>query len=131
MIDLVFDFPKPQAVRDRLAAGYRARRNFLVYQLFSYIVMGTPVLSGRARGGWQISVRSPSTSSPIRLDPDGTNTIGEEIANLKGAGAFLDIFIVNNIAYIDELERGTSQQAPDGMVKVAMSAFRAMNRDVE
>lgn len=55
----------------------------------------TPVQSGRARRGWT-SNSNPSLSKPK------------------------DILASNRVPYIDRLDEGSSQQAPDGIVEPAM-----------
>lgn len=129
-IDINFNVESETTVRDRLSAGYRARRNFLVAELLSMIVRGTPVKDGYARGGWYVSVGPSSGSAQRPPDKDGGNTILAGVMSLRGAGAFQDVFINNDVPYIRELEEGTSTQAPDGIVRVMLPAFKSMYGDV-
>lgn len=130
-MEVNFNIESGDKVKKRLTAGYRARRNFLVAELFGAIVFSTPVLSGRTRGGWRISIGTPPQEEKINLDPVGFDTINEQLGNLKGAGAFKDVYIYNRTPYVDELERGSSGQAPEGMVRVNVAAFKAQHGDVE
>lgn len=129
MIQLNFNIESAQKARDRLAKGYRARRNFAIYTLMSMIVEQTPVKTGLARGNWQISIGARAQTSVNRRDPVGDMVVYEEMAKLRGASAFATIYLVNNLSYIEDLENGTSGQAPQGIVRVVMPAWRAMNRD--
>jgi hypothetical protein len=130
VISFNFNIESPTATRERLMKGYRARRNFAIYTLLSMIVEQTPVLTGLARGNWQISIGAPPIGTTNRLDPDGSVTPFEEISKLGGVSPFANVFIGNNLDYIDDLENGTSGQAPEGIVRVVVPAFRAMNADV-
>jgi hypothetical protein len=54
---------------------------------------------------------------PERLDKSGQQAMAEVAANTpKGAGQ--ETYIANNLPYIEELEYGSSKQAPAGMVRV-------------
>lgn len=130
MIDLKFNLPNEKSMKERLARGYRARRNFLVAELFSSLVYITPVKTGKARGGWQISIGSPPSSDVERLDQTGERTVLSELTNLRGASPFSNVYISNLTPYINSLEDGSSTQAPTGIVKVALPAFRARFGDV-
>lgn len=103
-----------------------------VFQLFSDIVYGTPVDSGRARGNWQISVDIPKDNKLDILDKSGNATV--ERANFALGGSIGNyIFITNNLPYIRRLEFGLypnppksgiktlggfSKQAPQGFVRI-------------
>lgn len=130
-IEVNFNVENETTVRDRLSKGFRARRNFLVAELLSMIVRGTPVKDGYARGGWYVTQGAPSGSTQRPPDKDGGNTILAGIMALRGASPFKDVFINNDVPYIAELEEGTSTQAPDGIIRVQLPAFKAMYGDVE
>ena len=130
MIDINFNMETASEVKDRLARGYRARRNFLVSELLGMIVFATPVRTGKARGGWQVTIGAPASSDVDNLDQVGFDTVETGLSRLKGASPFSDVYISNLTPYIDDLENGSSTQAPEGMVKVSLSAFKSMNADV-
>ena len=130
-IEVNFNVDNETTVRDRLTKGFRARRNFLVAELLSMIVRGTPVKDGYARGGWYVTLGAPSGSAQRPPDKDGGNTILAGIMALRGASPFKDVFISNNVPYIEDLENGSSGQAPEGMVRVSLSAFKSMYGDVQ
>lgn len=130
-IEVNFNVENETTVRDRLSKGFRARRNFLVAELLSMIVRGTPVKDGYARGGWYVTLGAPSGSAQRPPDKDGANTILAGIMALRGASPFKDVFISNNVPYIEDLENGSSGQAPEGMIRVSLSAFKAMHGDVQ
>ena len=99
------------------------------------LTLKTPVLTGRARGNWQVTVGSPSQASdPSKIDPSGgqandspnleyANRTGGDRVIGEGAVTVLDakssdiIWISNNVPYIVRLEEGHSGQAPTGMLQ--------------
>jgi hypothetical protein len=107
-------------------------------------VLATPVDTGRARGGWFVSIDAPSAgiSEPIGISADQAANKTEatkkaldqaeaEIGKYTDEGS---IFITNNVAYIGELDDGSSRQAPEGMtaqaVQAAQDLVRRANRAV-
>lgn len=112
----------------RLEAGYKLRRNKRVRQLFLMIAYGTPIRTGWASGNWRITTGGPVTQPIDRYFPD--NAIAQELAALDRIHHFANVYISNGVPYIGFLENGTSNQAPQGIVRVQLSAFKAMNADV-
>lgn len=83
---------------------------------FSGTIKDTPVDTGRARGNWQTAVGSAPQTVIERDDKGGTAAIAEVEAKTP-AGAGQETFMANNLPYIEDLENGSSQQAPSGMVR--------------
>ncbi|WP_417585319.1 hypothetical protein [Pelagibacterium sp.] len=94
-------------------------------ELFSGVIRMTPVDTGRARGAWTASVGAPSAAEPDRLDKSGGEAIGE-VETKTPAGAGQVTFLSNNLHYIEELERGSSSKAPEGMVTRSMDRVEKM-----
>lgn len=100
------------------------------------LVYSTPILTSRARANWQGSIDSPSTdilfaepAKPPSVDTGAT--LG--IASLKLAAVAYrpgsTVYIVNNLPYIQKLNRGSSAQAPAGFVLLAvLTASRTAQR---
>lgn len=98
--------------------------------LFNGIIRDTPVDTGRARGAWETTVGQASTSTPERLDKTGSLAMAEVVANTP-PGAGQETYIANNLPYIANLERGSSKQAPEGMVRRNMDRIeRNLKREV-
>lgn len=85
-------------------------------ELFSGVIKDTPVDTGRARGNWQTSVGSPATGELDREDKSGAQVIAE-VHQKTPPGAGQVTLLTNNLPYIEALERGSSTQAPEGMVR--------------
>ena len=101
--------------------------------LMTRIVKRTPVATGRARSGWDLTVGSPSDFMPPETDVGGEKaTPGQTFtsafsggqvgfaAGAAGIDGIQQVFIVNNLPYIEALENGHSQQSPLGMVQISM-----------
>ena len=96
--------------------------------LMNRIVLKTPVDTGRARGNWQLTQRSPAedmvpeTSAKVSSSETPPSAILME-AEQTASGSQLgdDIWISNNLPYIEALEEGHSQQAPHGMVALSLA----------
>lgn len=98
-------------------------------ELFSGVILDTPVDTGRARGNWQTSTGYPKTST---VERQGANASLNEIRNNLG-GLDSATYLTNNLPYIERLEFGYSQQAPSGMVRKNMARInqivqRAVNQ---
>lgn len=95
--------------------------------LMNRIVLMTPVDTGRARGNWQLTQRSPAKGKVSEDDPKVSKAESPPSAIIKeaeqtasGSQPGDDIWISNNLPYIEALEEGHSQQAPHGMVALAL-----------
>lgn len=91
--------------------------------LFSRIVLMTPVDTGRARANWQLVIGVPPTDSTESTDKGGGSTIAAGASEITKWRPGFDIWIVNNLAYIIPLEHGHSKQAPHGMVATTLRAY--------
>lgn len=92
--------------------------------LFRRFVMGTPVDTGRARGNWQCTIGSPAEGTIEREDSSGQAVMAEVTQTVSGWDVDqVAICLTNNVAYIEALENGHSQQAPLGWVKVALRTY--------
>ena len=93
----------------------------IVLELFTRIVLKTPVDTGRARGNWQLSLRSPAEAVLSDTQASANQIIEAGIAKLNTLGFGDTVWISNNLQYITFLEDGSSTQAPTGMVKVSLA----------
>jgi hypothetical protein len=93
------------------------------------LVLHTPVRTGRARGAWITTVNSLSFEAPENLGNAGAVAalaINAGLAAIHGAPPFSSIIIQNNVEYIEELEDGSSTQAPQGMLAVTVAEIERM-----
>lgn len=89
-----------------------------VFMLLERLMTRTPVDTGRARAGWQVTVDGESDYAP----PPGQHLADpSRFASLPTAVAVYNI--ENNVEYIIPLEAGHSQQAPSGFLAVSLAEF--------
>lgn len=108
-------------------------------EIFSEIVRRTPVgnpalwdskppvgyAGGTLRGNWQANLNAPSLSTIDAIDKAGAATISRAGAELSNFTVNSDsIWFSNNLPYAMPVERGSSTQAPNGMVRTTIKAFK-------
>jgi hypothetical protein len=96
----------------------------IAFELFSRVILKTPVDSGRARGNWQVAIGSVPDGVLEIEDKTGSATISAAAATASGLRAGDVIYLVNNLPYIQRLEDGYSGQAPAGMVGLTVQEFQ-------
>ena len=86
--------------------------------VFSSIVLATPVLQGVLRNAWFVSMGAPS--SKITDEPGTPSAIISRIdRSLTRAKLGQDIYFTNNLPYAEPIEYdGHSAKAPNGMVRI-------------
>lgn len=88
---------------------------------WNLVTTETPVITGRARAAWNVSVDSINNSAPPkvsgskRIYPDPTFPDITFDINKNNS-----ILITNNVDYIEYLEYGTDKFAPFAMVETAI-----------
>lgn len=83
------------------------------------LIHRTPVDTGRARGNWQLAVGAIPRGE---IRPLTAELIAQEaIPRLAVLEAGDTVYISNNVPYIVPLERGSSRQAPNGMVRLTIA----------
>lgn len=87
----------------------------------------TPVDTGRARANWVTSVGFPVLQN---LDPSAApDPLAQGAAIIKEWKLGLPaIYISNGVPYIEQLDNGSSQQAPQGMLSAALLAGETVVR---
>lgn len=92
-------------------------------EILTGVVLKTPVDTGRARGGWTLTLDAPVfdlSESDIPRDPTGRIIAGAAV--LRNLKPFSVTYVQNNVPYIVALEDGHSRQAPGGMVAVTIAS---------
>ena len=92
--------------------------------VFSNVIRLSPVDTGRFKGNWQPSVGAPVAGELELLDPSGGTVTAKVSGFVEGVEAGDVIYMVNNLPYAESLEDGSSQQAPNGMVKLTVQRFQ-------
>lgn len=113
----------------RVPSAFTRRQAKIGIEIADRIIDLTPVESGRARGEWQGGVGAPATGLTGTVDPTGRQALGKIAATFNayaGSRVPTTLHITNNVPYAQQLEKGSSDQAPAGMVAVATSERRAL-----
>lgn len=95
-------------------------------ECMNQLTLSTPVDTGRARWGWFVTVRSPSSEIP----PEGQYSVPDVTSRANvSVSADVTSYITNNVPYIVELNDGSSKQQPARFVeRAAASAQNAVMR---
>lgn len=87
------------------------------------VVLATPVDTGRARANWIASVGAPVlVPNMLATDLTGSAAIAQAQEAVGSRRANDEVFIQNNVPYINRLNDGWSAQAPANFVERAVLA---------
>lgn len=94
--------------------------------LFTQIVLKSPVRTGRFRNNWYPAIGTISGEMNISaMDPAGSASLSRIQSVVSQFGPNKVIYMSNNLPYANKLEYGYSRQAPVGMVRVSIASFQA------
>ena len=100
-----------------------------IIELFSSVILDSPVLKGRFRGNWFISLGTPSTDTTSDTDVTGKATIRKVEDFVKKLDVLEDyhVYLANNLPYANRIEfDGWSHtKAPEGMVRINLARVAA------
>ena len=88
----------------------------VMLDLFSRVIVKSPVDTGRFRANWNVGYSSPDKTTTSATD-SALGKVQTEIATAKLEGS---IFLTNSLPYSIRLENGWSGQAPAGMVRLSL-----------
>lgn len=100
------------------------------FEIFAGVIKKTPVRTGWAQNSWNISVGSVDLT--VTPEPEGGAanlaplfTTLAKVQDIRVDRVGQIIYISNNLSYILPLEEGSSDRAPNGMVKVTISEVQS------
>lgn len=105
----------------------RIRRG-VTLKLFNAVILDTPVLTGRARANWRVQIGEPIKEPIDREDKSGGVALVEVQTEVARSQGDQTVTLANNLPYIDALEKGSSQKAPEGMVRKNIARFARLIR---
>lgn len=76
----------------------------VVIEIGDTVLGFSPVLTGRFKGNWQLTVNSPSTQSLVNYDPSGASTLAKIVSGAQTLTTGQVAYIVNNLTYGYEIE---------------------------
>ncbi|ENU92096.1 hypothetical protein F971_01983 [Acinetobacter vivianii] len=93
--------------------------------LIQGVIVSTPVDTGTARANWKAS-NTPDLRYDLKdQDKSGQGTINKTYVFFsQNAKLGSLIYLQNNLPYIERLENGWSDQAPQGMVSTSMNMIK-------
>ena len=107
--------------KDQTEVQATAFKKKLAFQILEGVVNMTPVDTGRARGNWQVTLGDVPADGELPPNKSGTRTIQRGGAQIHQVELGESLWIHNNLPYIGVLERGHSEQAPQGMLMVTLA----------
>jgi hypothetical protein len=111
-------------VLDNQQISLKATRD-LTELIFPLLVLRTPVDSGRARAHWSVLVGGSVGLVSDKTDKSGGATIDTGLGALASLTRPTRVRLVNPLPYINRLEKGWSQQAPSGWIRLTATEARA------
>lgn len=88
-------------------------------EFYRQVIISTPVDTGRARHGWNITIGSPSTTVPPEGKYSMPNITDHGLSTIISVSPEQVIYITNRVHYIEKLNAGSSRQAPARFVELA------------
>lgn len=118
---LFFDLMKGMKEVERLKQHYENKitsaMKIGIVEALRQVTISTPVDTGRARWGWFLSVKVPSTETPPE-GKYGVPKINERMQAINENFTVSDtLYLTNNVPYVPDLNNGTSKQAPARFVE--------------
>ena len=93
----------------------------VILELFTSVILDTPVLEGRLRGNWLITSGDPAAGTLNMEDPTGARTVRNvnDFVRRLDTGKDYSVFLTNNLpyAYRIEYDGWSHTKAPEGMVR--------------
>jgi hypothetical protein len=84
------------------------------FKFFENVIKRTPVDTGRLRANFQIDTKTNSIKIDATAKPANPSLPASKI-----------YWVFNNIDYLIQIEQGSSRQAPQGMIKLALQQVDA------
>lgn len=100
--------------RKRTMDKYTKVKRLSAFDLFSLVVMETPVDKGVLRNNWFADIGRARTNTTTSGDPSGSNTLARIQAVLQGVDLDKDVFLTNNLPYAAVVEFGGYPESPSG-----------------
>lgn len=95
-------------------------------KLFSAIIKGSPVDTGRFRMNWQTSGAVPASGLIAGADATGNKAVNSATTFIGNTPAWQELTLTNNLPYAQRLEYGWSKQAPSGVIRVNVIRFQQL-----
>lgn len=115
---------KMAGMRRKVATAPNHVKQDAAAEIVTKIIERTPVLTGYTVAQWHASTGAPDFSVGEQPDPSRSGTINRAVAVTQQIKAGVKFFFTNGVPWIRKLERGSSTQAPAGMVLITLAETR-------
>ena len=116
-----------KAVRD----NHVKIKRIAAMDVFSSIIISTPVDKGVLRNNWFVSMGAPYAGIDEAAPESGQEVVNRTRGELSSTSEETDIFFTNNLDYAYRIEfDGWSGKAPEGMVRVNTSRWSSIVKTV-
>lgn len=88
-------------------------------KFYQQVIIATPLDTGRARHGWNITVGAPSNTVPPEGKYSMPNIAEHGYETIVSVSTDQVIYITNLVPYIEDLNNGSSRQAPARFIELA------------
>jgi hypothetical protein len=111
----------------RKVVGQKHRK--VTFAIFRGIIFRTPKDTGRAMASWMIQQDSPDNSIPsfdTKSKKSRGASAGDSLRRMSSVNVqpFSKTYLTNNLPYPIYLEKGSSEQRPDGFVKITIAEVK-------
>ena len=93
-----------------------------VSSMYGAILQGNPVDTGFSRANWNVSVGTPDLTVHGQREEKGS--YAPLAPAIPENPELLPIYIANGVDYVVYLEEGSSEQAPNGFIRVAVERVK-------
>lgn len=97
----------------------------VTFDLFSKVILRSPVDTGRFRANWNVAYGAPNLSTSSSVGNGAARSEAAKALTLPVGGV---TYLANGLPYARRLEFGWSKQAPSGMVRLSAQEFNAFVR---
>lgn len=117
-----------RAILNKTSANMEKVVRGAVFRTGAQIESKSPVDKGTFRANWMSGVNGIDLSTTNSVSRSSTNELRDELGGFKMGNTF---FYTNNLPYARMLEMGGSDQAPSGMVRLAVRNIqRYVNQEI-
>jgi hypothetical protein len=118
-------------VKRRVRKSFIRVHSNIVSLIANRIVDYTPIDTGRAVGSWKLSIGYEEGDTDLgpgeypAAKEFAKKAIADVVSAINEGNMFEKVYFNNTVPYIEALEHGHSDQAPAGMVRLALAEVRS------
>lgn len=116
-------------LKNKMESNTSKLQKAIFLELSKRVIDVTPVDTGRARANWQAEINQTKKGLVESFSAESaSNKALLSVSRVLEKHSTGDKLVLNNnVAYIRELDQGSSKQAPNGIVDVARANFNSIS----